>query len=184
MPHPFPVRAPFAIMASMSMMQSAPSHLAGSQARSPFRNTACKADILWPTLAHLEATYPGFRAWYWSKVVPGLDNATRQILHVGSIRTPTAVAIVKCDESESKICTLWVAEAHRGKGVGRELLEEAIDWTGVNRPLFTVPAERYEEFRPLMVRFGFEETARIHSMYRPGVIEHVYNGQLLPYLVS
>lgn len=166
------------------MLRSVPFALDGLQARNCFRDTASEAAVFWPTLSHLESTYPGFRAWYWGKVVPGLDNATRQILYVGSIRKPSAVAIVKRDGSESKICTLWVSETYRGNGIGRKLLQDAIECAGVDRPLFTVPHERYEEFRPLMARFGFEETTRIESIYRPGVIEHVYNGQLVPSLVS
>ncbi|QCB53936.1 GNAT family N-acetyltransferase [Sphingopyxis sp. PAMC25046] len=184
MPHPFPVRAPFAIVPSMSMMQSATSFLASPRDCDLFPAAAGKADAFWPALAHLEASYPGFGAWYWSKVVPGLDNATRQILHVGDVENPAAIAIVKRDNIEAKICTLWVSETCRGKGVGGELMAEAIDWIGHAHPLFTVPAERYEEFRPLMARFRFEETMRIPSLYRSGVVEHVYNGQLLPTLVS
>lgn len=184
MPYPFPVRTPFAIVPSMFMMQSAASFLASPWARDILPAAAGKADAFWPTLAHLEASYPGFGAWYWSKVVPGLNNATRQILHVGDLENPAAIAIVKRDNIEAKICTLWVSETWRGKGVGGELLAEAIDWIGHARPLFTVPAERYEEFRPLMARFRFAETMRIPSLYRAGVVEHVYNGQLLPTLAS
>ena len=168
----------------MFMMQSAIPLLANPKDCDLFPAAAGKADAFWPTLAHLETSYPGFGTWYWSKVVPGLDNATRQILHVGEVENPAAIAIVKRDNIESKICTLWVSEACRGKGVGGELLAESIEWIGHANPLFTVPAERYEEFQPLMARFRFKETMRIPSLYRDGVVEHVYNGQLLPTLVS
>ncbi len=138
-----------------------------------------EAEKLWPTLSHLEGTYPGFTSWYWNKVVPGLSRGTRHLFWEGSLDAPSAVAILKREGGESKICTAWVSESERGRSLGRRLLEESIEWLGVTRPLFTVPAERYAEFEPLMQRLGFVETARIESLYRPGVVEHVYNGPLV-----
>lgn len=143
-----------------------------------------EACAVWPTLAPLKATYPGFSNWYWSKVVPGILRGTRAILRQGSLNAPLGLAIVKRDSAENKICTLWVSEVGRGRGLGRELLEEAIDWIGDDHPLFTVPAHRYEEFQPLMERFRFQETQRLNSLYRPGVVEHIYNGQISAQLQS
>lgn len=136
-----------------------------------------EACAVWPTLAPLKATYPGFSSWYWSKVVPGVLRGTRAILRQGPLNAPLGLAIVKREAAENKICTLWVSEAGRGRGFGRELLEEAIDWIGDDYPLFTVPAQRYEEFQPLMERFRFYETQRLNSLYRSGIVEHIYNGQ-------
>lgn len=137
-----------------------------------------EACALWSTLSPLKAMYPGFSVWYWSKVLPGLLRGTRHILRQGTLDRPSGIAILKRDVDENKICTLWVANADRGRGVGRELIEEAISWMGDEHPLFTVPAERYEEFRPLMERLRFKETARLQSVYRPGVVEHIYNSRL------
>jgi GNAT superfamily N-acetyltransferase len=136
-----------------------------------------EACAVWATLAPLKVTYPGFSNWYWSKVVPGILRGTRAILRQGPLDAPSGLAIVKRDAAENKICTLWVSEAGRCRGLGRGLIEEAIDWIRDDHPLFTVPAERFDEFQPLMERFGFNETARLNSLYRPGVAEHIYNGQ-------
>ena len=141
-----------------------------------------EAEQLWPTLSRLEGTYPGFTSWYWNKVMLGLSRGTRHLFWEGSLDAPSAVAILKREGGESKICTAWVAESERGHSLGRRLLEESIEWLGEARPLFTVPAERYAEFEPLMRRLGFIETARIESLYRPGAVEHVFNGLLVPSL--
>lgn len=138
-----------------------------------------EAEKLWPILSHLESTYPGFTSWYWNKVIPGLSRGTRHLFWIGSLDAPSAVAILKREAGESKICTAWVSESERGRGHGRRLLEESIEWLDETRPLFTVPAERYAKFEPLMHRLGFVETARIGSLYRPGVVEHVFNGPLV-----
>lgn len=139
-----------------------------------------QADLIWPTIEHLELTYPGFRTWFYGKVVPGLRTGERSILIKGAISDPSGIAITKRDPHETKVCTLWVADAYRQSGLGRDLLEEAIDWCDYAQPLFTVPAEQIASFAGLVERFSFVETARIRSLYRPGVVEHIFNGSIVP----
>jgi len=139
-----------------------------------------QADLIWPAIEHLELTYPGFRVWFYGKVVPGLRTGERGLLVRGAISNPSGIAITKRDANETKVCTLWVADAYRQSGLGKELLEEAIDWCDEALPLFTVPAEQIAAFVGLVERFGFVETARIRSLYRPGVVEHIFNGSIVP----
>ena len=134
----------------------------------------------WEALQHLEGCYPGFRTWYWGKVVPGLSRGERCLLVKSHGHRVLGVAISKRDLNEAKLCTLWVSQAARTLGVGRELMQGAIDWLEDDLPLFTVPAERIDAFGPLLKRFRFEETSRLTSVYRPGVAEHVFNGKLQP----
>ncbi|MBM3099351.1 GNAT family N-acetyltransferase [Gluconobacter cerinus] len=131
---------------------------------------------IWSALSQLEETYPGFRNWYWNKVVPGLRTGERRIFLIGSAASPKGIAIAKKNYAELKICTLWVTPSERGRGLGRKLLEDAVEWVGVDRPLFTVPHERYKELLPLTKKLGFYETAQIRSLYRLGVVEHIFNG--------
>ena len=138
------------------------------------------ARALWPNLKHLGQVYPGFSVWYWGKVIPGVLRGSRRIFIEGRLQNPEGVAIAKREADECKVCTLWVSTESRGKGVGRRLLGEAIDWVGVKRPVFTVPQERHDELRPLLRRFNFEKRAALPSLYRPGVLEHIYNGEHLP----
>ena len=132
--------------------------------------------LLWPALTSLTAVYPGFENWYWGKVLDGVANGRRKIFVVGAAEQPLAIAIAKRELDENKVCTLWVSPRARGSGIGSELLGEVVDWLDDQSPLLTVPAERYPEFVPLVRRYGFVETARMRSLYRPGVVEHVFNG--------
>lgn len=135
-----------------------------------------RADAAWRALHSLEAMYPGFRRWYWGKVVPGLATGERHIFLDGHVSSPRGLAIAKRDSTEAKVCTLWVAPSERGRGLGQELLEKAVEWVGVDHPLFTVPQERYDELLPLTQKLGFCETAPLESLYRPGIVEHIFNG--------
>ncbi len=133
-------------------------------------------NVVWPTLAPLSAVYPGFERWFRGKVHVGIAGGRRRVFVVGPHWAPLAIAIAKRERAENKLCTLWVAPQARGSGVGSDLVEEVFDWLGDRSPLLTVPSERFTEFGPLIRRYGFVETARMTSLYRPGVVEHVFNG--------
>jgi ribosomal protein S18 acetylase RimI-like enzyme len=135
--------------------------------------------LVWPALCHLEGTYPGFRRWYWGKVVPGIASGERAIIVSGNEAAPHGVVIAKLTPHERKICTVWVDRPWRGRRLGLSLMMEAMDWLQTDQPLLTVPAERYVEFIPIVGRLGFTETARIRSLYRAGVVEHVFNGPII-----
>lgn len=138
----------------------------------------------WTALQHLEHCYPGFRTWYWGKVVPGLSTGERKLLVKFQDGQVAGVAISKRDAQEAKLCTVWVSPTARAAGIGRYLMQGAMEWLEDDFPLFTVPAERIDAFAPLLRRYRFEETARLTSVYRPGVVEYVFNRKLQPASVA
>jgi hypothetical protein len=130
------------------------------------------------SIAHLEASYPGFEAWLHAKVFPGIRNGTRRVRAVVTDGDVRAVSIAKRDNQEKKLCTLWVAPSARTSGIGSSLAKEAFGWLGTDNPLFTVPDDRLPEFRPLLSRWGFNLIQVVDGAYRPGSQEFVFNGVL------
>lgn len=134
---------------------------------------------IWCELRHLEAVYPGFKYWYWGKVVPGVSLENRRIFVSTDNGRISGIVIAK-SENEKKICTVWVPAEFRGRAVARELMESAITWLGTPRPLFTVPDGRMREFSKLIEFFDFEHRDMVIDFYGSGRIEHVFNGTLMP----
>ncbi|WP_203232241.1 GNAT family N-acetyltransferase [Gemmobacter caeruleus] len=134
---------------------------------------------IWCELRHLEAVYPGFKHWYWGKVVPGVALGSRRIFTSTYNGRISGIVIAK-RESEKKICTVWVPSEFRGRAIARELMESAITWVGTPRPLFTVPDGRMCEFYKLVDFFDFEHRETVTDFYGSGRIEHVFNGALTP----
>lgn len=126
--------------------------------------------------------YPGFRSWYYGKVVPGVERGDRAIFIVGSETAVLGAAIAKRSAKERKLCTLWVEKNARGEGVAGALVDTSFRWLGTSSPLFTIPEERMVEFRGLLNRWRCSITQREIGIYRPGKIEFVFNGQLRPAL--
>ena len=77
--------------------------------------------------------------------------------------------IVKRGES-GDVLTLSVAQAHRRKGIGRELLRRLIDWARTNKCEAMMLEVRVgnEEALPLYTSFGFIEISRRNNYYGAG----------------
>ncbi|PYG29951.1 hypothetical protein C8N36_107117 [Pelagimonas varians] len=135
---------------------------------------ACK---VWHNLQHLETTYSGFGSWYWGKVVPGVTTGHRRILSAECDGVLSGVVIAK-SEGEKKICTVWVPEQFRGQLVATRLMEDAMEWLDSEKPLFSVPSFRKQEFQAIVKKFGFQLEQTVHELYGTGRVEHVYNGTL------
>ena len=132
---------------------------------------------VWYELRHLESVYPGFGSWYWKKVVPGLSDGSRKILTSTAGGALSGIVIAK-SQSEKKISTVWVPNEFRGRSIARNLMQDALDWLGTTKPLFTVPDERTREFTGLVREFGFEYCSTETDYYGIGRLEHVFNGVL------
>lgn len=159
----------------MSMLHTRPP---ASPTGVPIPHPTAMVEQVWPRLAQLETTYPGFRAWFWGKVAPGLEIGDRRVfIHAGSASVD-GVVIAKRNASERKLCTIWVAPEARGRRIASDLVDEAIDWLEDPLPLLTVPEERLAELTPLARSRGFELSQAIESCYRAGRTEYVFNGRL------
>ncbi len=141
----------------------------------PHRPDAARA---YAAVAHLEGFYPGFEAWFWGKVVPGLGRGTRWLRVVERAGEVVGVAIGKAEDGERKLCTVWVHPRLEGSGLGVRLIREGCAWLGTDQPLATVPEELMPRFAPILERLGFAVGQVLDGHYRPGKREVVFNGLL------
>jgi hypothetical protein len=126
--------------------------------------------------AGVSELYPDFQPWFFNRVVPGLYSNERRIITVELEGELAGVAICKCNGLERKLCTLWVPQMLRVRGVASELGRRAFDWLDTDRPLFTIPEERFLEFESLVRAWGFTMPTVYPNLYRRGRTEYVYNG--------
>lgn len=124
--------------------------------------------------------YPDFGSWFWGNVPAGMDAGTRRVFTHRSHVGVDAVVIAKRTREERKLCTVWVADHARRRGLATDLIDEACGWLGTQLPLISVPEERMPELAPLLDRRGFVHSAALPSYYRQGRTEHVFNGGLAP----
>lgn len=138
---------------------------------------SCEPEVAYAALenAGVPVFYPGFRNWFFGKVAPALGAQRRLIIAKRRGRI-AGLAICKRYETERKLCTLWVHQDERGRGIAGDLAREAFDWLDTDRPLFTVPDEHLAKFRGLVRSWGFSNPVAYRSLYRSARTEHVFNG--------
>lgn len=89
------------------------------------RLTKCIYDIT----ASLCLDYPHYKDWYFKKQLPRVLMSKGDILFIRKKEDPKviiAMASLKKDESEKKICTLFVVEQYRMQHLGSEHIRKSL----------------------------------------------------------
>ncbi|MCK1298145.1 N-acetyltransferase [Bradyrhizobium sp. 24] len=126
-------------------------------------------------LLPLSADYPGFEDWYLTRVVPGLRNRSRQLVRIERDGSLIGVGIGKKDETESKICTVRIAESHFGRGLGLRVFDALLDWLGSDRPHLTVSESKLPAFERIFEYYKFQMTSAHTGLYVRDAVELAYN---------
>lgn len=126
--------------------------------------------------------YPKYKEWYFNKQLPATINSDqRNILFARNPENENeiiAMACLKKDEEEQKICTLYVSDKYRGLGLGTALIEESMRWLGTTKPLITLADYKLEMFRPIINKYGWELTEIVTGIYNDKSQELCFNGTL------
>lgn len=128
-------------------------------------------------LSHL---YPGFKAWYEQKVLPGIVLGERSLLIELRNNSLAGIAIIKDDGIEKKLCCLRVISEFQNKsGIGLRLFERSMKELDTQYPLLSVSNDRAHDFERLFQYFGFKKSWEYPDLYRPKKIEFSFNGLIL-----
>lgn len=134
---------------------------------------------VYAALSSVHSIYPGFERWFWGKVIPELSGERSMFLdwHGGGI---TGVVIAKRSFNERKLCTVWVDERYRDRGIASSLISEASEWLATDHPMITIPRSRLASFAGVLRSGRFVQTQALDSYYRHDEAEFVFNGWLPP----
>ena len=102
--------------------------------------------------------YQEYKEWYFKKQLPiTINGDERNILFVRNPKNANeiiAMASLKKEKEERKICTLYVSDKYRGLGIGSSVLEESIRWLETTTPLITFADYKLEMFRQIINKYG------------------------------
>lgn len=125
--------------------------------------------------------YPKHRTWYFKKQLPAIFSEKRNILFV---RNPEdnneiiAMACLKRDTEEKKICTLFVSDKCRGLGIGTSIVEKSMEWLQTTKPLVTLADYKLPMFQPIIEKYDWELTEVVEGLYNDRAKELCFNGML------
>lgn len=125
------------------------------------------------------ADYPKHKSWYFEKHLPELINGTkREILYIEDQEQIIAIACLKKDEEEKKICTLYISDSYRDQGLGTTIIEESMRWLETTKPLITIADYKLGMFTPIINKYDWQLTEVVAGMYNDRHQELCYNGSL------
>lgn len=130
-----------------------------------------------PIPGTIRTYYPGFAIWFNRTVLPSLGKG-RAILLARINGKLAGFCVLKRNPSERKICTLYVYEGFRSRGVGSTLVEYALKSLDERFPLVTVPEELLPMYEGFFRRFDFRLSGSRVGLYRVGKREFFFNGTL------
>lgn len=121
--------------------------------------------------------YPNYCAWYYGKILPGIFSGEREMAACYVNDQVAAVAILKKDDEERKICTLFVKPEYQKRGIATKLLKECFAWLGTTRPLITIADYKLNQFTKIITKYKWVETSVLaEGYYNNHSREHVFNG--------
>jgi hypothetical protein len=113
------------------------------------------------------------------KVLPGIAEGERSVLTEYRDGHLAALAIVKDDGLEKKLCCLRVLPGYQNlSGIGVRLFDRCFDVLGTDKPLLSVAEEQLPKFERLFKHYGFHEVQAYADYYRHGATEFAFNGNL------
>lgn len=117
--------------------------------------------------------YPEYRKWFYTVNLPRIiDGGGDVIFHSDGLEIVNLAVLKNTDEK--KICTLLVNEDYRKKGYGREILEDAFEYLGTEKPLITIPEKRLLEFSSFVEDYDWNNTGESDKYFSK---ELIFNGK-------
>lgn len=120
--------------------------------------------------------YPNYEKWYREKFIPGLKKKERLyiVAYDDKKNILSGCALLKKTREENKLCTLFVHPNYRSQGLGKKLMQQALNAFG-KLPLLTISSKNFSKYQPLLKHFGFHWSASKKNVYQENDIELYFN---------
>lgn len=125
--------------------------------------------------------YPKHKEWFFHQQIPRIFTPNGEILFARDENDRDkiiAVACLKKDLDERKICTLYVSEQFRGQHLGTKMIEESMKFLGTTKPFITLADYKLPMFQPIIDKYSWQLTEVIFGLYNNKSKELCFNGFL------
>jgi hypothetical protein len=127
----------------------------------------------------IRGEYPDYKGWFLDKQVPGIYDGSRNIIVAHINDRVVGFANLKKDETEKKICTLYIAPSFRKNKIGDILVEQAMSWLECENPLITIPTSKLGGYIRIAHKYNWIVTDIKDGLYRINDPEVILNGALV-----
>lgn len=147
----------------------------------PIEEIMALCDSLYDMTDFICEDYPKHNSWFYHKHLPAtlVEGSGRDIVYAQDQNGKLyGTSFIKEDETEKKICTLFVSEDSRGLGVGTALVEKSMEILGTTKPMITLADYKLPMFEGLIEKYQWEQTQEVTGLYNDKCAELVFNGYL------
>lgn len=119
---------------------------------------------IYDTTKFLEKQYPNYNYWF-EKIKNEIDGINREIVYIEINNEIIGLIILKNTIKEKKICTIFVKEKYRNKGIGNILLKEGFIFLQTTAPLITIPENIVYLFQKIIKKYEwkYSETTYLYN---------------------
>ena len=135
-------------------------------------------DEIYELSFHLNNSYPGYNKWFYEKHVVGCKNSSRDIIFIKNENDKIIAFSCLKNEDEKKICTIYVADEYRNKGIGSILFKESFKVLETTKPLITIMEDKLYMFEKIITKYKWELTDAIYSKYHDVMLEFCFNEKM------
>lgn len=138
------------------------------------------ADEIYLLTEQLDKNYPGYKNWFYNKQIKGCVDLNRNIIFVRNDESKIiGISSLKKTSEEKKICTLFILEPYRNRGIKNLLLKESFLYLETEKPLITISEENLNTFQKTIEEYNWELKETVEDIYKKGSREFCFNGSLL-----
>lgn len=125
--------------------------------------------------------YPKHKSWFYKKHLPQTLNKNYNrdiIIAYDNEDNICGTALIKADELERKICTLYVVPEKQGLGIGSALVEKSMELLQTTKPMITFADYKLEMFKGLIKKYDWEQSQVVQGLYNDHSKELFYNSNI------
>lgn len=138
------------------------------------------ADEIYLLTEHLDKSYPDYKIWFYNKQIKGCIDLNRNIIFVRNNEGKIiGISSLKKTNEEKKICTLFILEPYRNRGIKNLLLNKSFLYLETEKPLITISEEKLNIFQKTIEEYHWRLTEIVEGIYRNNSKEFCFNGSLL-----
>lgn len=124
--------------------------------------------------------YPNHFEHFWTKYIPGIFSGEREIIGIYNSNELAGLVILKKDDMEAKISTLFIDEKYRNRGLASKLIKKSFKFLNTDKPLISIAEYKVDMFISIIKKYNWKLTQVLDSEYYNGRHkEFVYNGKIL-----
>ena len=114
-------------------------------------------DEIYELTKEIRNTYSDYKEWFYNKQT---KEENRKTIY---LKTDEIIGVVNLKKEENKLCTIYLKEEYRNKGISNILLEEAFKYLDTTKPYLTCNKNNLKYLNNIIKKYNWKKTGIINS---------------------